>query len=259
MLGKKQSISNADWIKAMTNAKVAVSKSEITTLAEATINNIKEKAKNKKVAFAWSGGKDSIILAQLCKEAEIIDCMIGICNLEYPAFMAWIEENKPEELEIINTGQDMAWLKKHQDMLFPDSKKAARWFSVVQHVAQTKYYKKHNLDMLLVGRRKADGNFVGKSDNIYTNGKGVCYYSPLAVWTHEQSLAYIAHNNLPLPPIYDWENGYKCGTHPWPARQHVGNAENGWREIYSIDPNIVRNAALHIESAKVFLETENLV
>ena len=73
----------------------------------------------------------------------------------------------------------MEWLKKHPDMLFPDkSNKAAQWFHIVQHRGQARYYKEHQLEILLLGRRKADGNYVGK-DNIYTNSAGITRYSLL--------------------------------------------------------------------------------
>ena len=109
--------------------------------------------------------------------------------------------------------------------------------------------------MLLLGRRRADGNYVGKGDNIYTNSQGVTRYSPLSDWTHEQVLAYIHYYNLAMPPIYDWKNGYLCGTHPWPARQWTGSTENAWSEIYEIDSSIVNEAAEYFESAKAFLKT----
>ena len=182
--------------------------------------------------------------------------MIGICNLEYPDFLAWIQENKPENLEIINTGQDMDWLAKHTEMLFPtDSKAASRWFSIVQHRAQAKYYKAHDLDMILLGRRRADGNYCGKGENIYTDSKGVTRYSPLAGWKHEAVLAYIHYYNVPLPPIYGWPNGYLCGTHPWPARQWTGSEEKGWAEVHQIDPKIVAEAARKFPGAKKFLKS----
>ena len=117
---------------------------------------------------------------------------------------------------------------------------------------RSKYVKENNIDILLLGRRKADGNFVGGDKKIYTNSKGVTRYSPLADWRHEDILAYIYYNKLKLPPIYDWYNGYKCGTHPWPARQWTGG--NGWKEIYDIDRNIVILAAEYIKSAKEFLK-----
>jgi hypothetical protein len=191
--------------------------------------------------------------------------MLAVCNLEYPAFIKWVEANKPAGLETINTGQDIEWLVANPKMLFPDAakkdparKKEAstltnRWFAIVQHRAQAQYFKKRNLDVLMLGRRRADGNYVGFGTNIYTNDNGVTRYSPISHWTHEQLLAYIAYNKLPLPPIYDWPNGFKCGTHPWPARQHIDSVESAWSEIYTIDPSIVHDAAVHFESAKKFL------
>lgn len=116
----------------------------------------------------------------------------------------------------------------------------------------TPYFKEHDVDILLLGRRKADGNFVGRGKNMYTDGKGVIRYSPLADWRHEDILAYIHYNELPLPPIYDWHNGYKCGTHPWPARQWTKG--NGWAEVYDIDPTIIESAAEYIPAAADYLK-----
>lgn len=252
ILGKKQSIKNEDWIEAVEQIEQLVECSELDELVDQTIIGIKEKTADKKTAYAWSGGKDSLVLGELCRKAGINNSMIGVCDLEYPAFMSWVQEYKPENLEIVNTGQNIEWLEKHPEMLFPqDSKLAARWFSVVQHKAQTQYYKNHELDMLLLGRRRADGNYCGKGSNIYTDSKGVTRYSPLAGWSHEAVLAYIHYYQVPIPPIYEWYNGYLCGTHPWPARQWTQNA---WEEIYDIDPEVVKEAAGHIQGAKQYLQ-----
>lgn len=254
-LGRKQSIKNSDWFEAIKEIEQTVSREEIDMLAENTILEIKTFSDGKRSAYAWSGGKDSIVLEKLCERAGIKDSLIGVCNLEYPAFMAWIDAHKPERCEIINTGLNLDWLAKHTEMLFPqDSSKAARWFSLVQHKAQRSYFKSHDLDVLILGRRRADGNFVGRGTTAYTDGHGVTRYSPLADWRHEDVLAYIHYNNLPIPPIYDWKNGYLCGTHPWPARQYTGSVEDGWKEIYDIDPSIVESASEKIESARRFLE-----
>lgn len=257
MLGRKQNISNSEWLNAMKDIESIISKKELDKKVKSTVSEIKKKTKGKKSAFAWSGGKDSLVLEKICYMAGITDCVLVICNLEYQAFLAWVEKYKPECLEIINTGQDMKWLINHQHMLFPqNSKTAAQWFHIVQHRGQAKYYKEHNLDMILLGRRKADGNYVGKGDNIYTNSQGVTRYSPLSDWSHEEILGFIHYYNVPLPPIYEWENGYYCGTHPWPARQWTGSIENGWKEIYQIDKSIVEDAAQYIPSAKAFLQRQ---
>lgn len=255
MLGRKQRIKNEEWVTAFENIEDVVSQSETNKLAKKTISAIKAAVKGKRAAYAWSAGKDSIVLGKLCEQAGITECLIGVCDLEYPAFMAWINENKPVKCEIINVGLGLGWLAAHENMLFPqDSATAAKWFSLVQHKAQRQYFKDHDLDMLLLGRRRADGNYTGKGSNIYTDGNGVTRYSPLADWTHEHILAYIHYNKIPLPPIYGWKNGFLCGTHPWPARQWTGSIDNGWQEVYEIDPLIVQLAAEKIESAKRFLD-----
>lgn len=257
VLGKKQRIQNSDWIDTFGKIEQLVTKKELDQLIEKTVKEIKKKTKGKKTAYAWSGGKDSLVLGEICQRAGITPCVIVICNLEYQAFIKWVEAHKPPELSIINTGQDMKWLVAHPQMLFPqDSKFAERWFQIVQHRGQAKYYKEHELDLILLGRRRIDGNYVGKGDNIYTNGQGVTRYSPMSDWTHEQVLAYIHYYNLEMPPIYDWKNGYLCGTHPWPARQCTGSLENTWSEIHEIDPSIVEGAAEYFQSAKDFLERQ---
>lgn len=256
ILGRKQRIKNSEWLNAMENIESLVSKKDLESLVKKTVADIKRKTKGKKAAFAWSAGKDSLVLGQICHMAGINACVLVVCNLEYPAFLKWVEANKPPELEIINTGQDLRWLSNHPHMLFPqDSKTAAQWFHIVQHRGQARYYKDHELDVLLLGRRRADGNYVGRGENIYTNGQGVTRYSPLSEWSHEQVLAFIHYYNVALPPIYEWKNGYLCGTHPWAARQWTGSVENGWKEVYEIDRSVVKEAAEHIPSAKAFLES----
>ena len=256
VLGRKQRIKNSDWIDTFRRIDQLVSKKELDQLVVKTVEDIKKKTKGKKAAYAWSGGKDSLVLGEICQKAGIIPCILVVCNLEYKAFIEWAESHKPPELSVINTGQNIKWLAAHINMLFPqDSKFATRWFQIVQHRGQTKYYKENRLDMLLLGRRRADGNYVGKGENIYTNKQGITRYSPMSDWTHEQVLAYIYYYNLEMPPIYDWKNGYLCGTHPWPARQWTGSVENAWAEVYKIDSSIVTEAARYIQSANDFLES----
>lgn len=256
ILGRKQRIKNSEWIEAFAKIDQVVSQKELDQLVDKTVKEIKKKTEGKKAAYAWSGGKDSLVLGEICRMAGISLCVLVICNLEYKVFIEWVEAHKPPELEIINTGQDMKWLAAHPQMLFPqESKTAAQWFHIVQHRGQAKYYKEHELDIMLLGRRRADGNYVGNGDNIYTNGQGVTRYSPLSDWSHEEILAFIYYYGVELPPIYDWKNGYLCGTHPWPARQWTGSVENAWAEIYEIDGSIVTEAVEHIQSAKEFLDS----
>ncbi len=256
ILGRKQRIKNEYWMEVLGKIEELVTREELDKQVNKTVSEIKKRTKGKKVAFAWSGGKDSLVLEKVSQMAGIQSCVLVICNLEYQAFKDWVEAHKPPELEIINTGQDMKWLASHPQMLFPkESKTAAQWFHIVQHRGQTKYYKEHELDIMLLGRRRADGNYVGKGDNIYTNGQGVTRYSPLADWSHEEILAFIHYYGVELPPIYGWKNGYLCGTHPWPARQWTGTEAEGWAQIHEIDSGIVRDATIYFPGARKYLNS----
>jgi hypothetical protein len=129
VLGRKQRIKNSDWIETFDRIEQLITKKELDQLVDKTVQDIKAKTKGKKAAYAWSGGKDSLVLGEICRRAGISSCVLVISNLEYKAFTQWVEDNKPPELSIINTGQDIKWLVTHPHMLFPqDSKYAAQWF-----------------------------------------------------------------------------------------------------------------------------------
>lgn len=250
---KKQATTQRDWTDIVSKIKTIVPKSEIDAKIKSSVIDIEKMTSGKKVAYSWSGGKDSIALRFVCEKAGIKDCVFVYCDLEYAAFMEWVNKNKPKGCSMVNTHQDLKWLSNHKEMLFPqNSSIAGKWFKIVQHKGQENYYKENNLDMLILGRRKQDGNYTGKN-GIYTNAKGITRYSPLYLWKHEDVLALIAWYNLPIPPIYEWKNGYLCGTHNWAARQWTGSIENGWAEVYEIEPEIVYEASGYFDSAKEFL------
>lgn len=267
LLGKKQSISHEQFVNSYRNITSIVSKQELDNLIDRTVEDIKTKTKGKRSAYAWSGGKDSIALQGVCELAGVMPCVFGMTNLEFPDFLRWITDNMPHELEVINTRQDITWLHKNPNMLFPqNSTISAKWFSSVQHKAQREFYLKRKLDLIILGRRIGDGNFVGRNgENIYTS-KGVTRFSPIATWRHEDIFAYLHYYKVswedyqakpyrsPLPPIYVWPRGFRVGTGPWAARMWTDSIEHGWEETWKIDKQVVKEAASYIQSAWEFVK-----
>lgn len=258
ILGRKKGIDNDLWLEAVRDIETLVSFPELKAAEQAAIQDIRNKTHGKRAAYAWSGGKDSLVLADICAKAGVDMCMFAHSNLEYPAFLRWCMLNKPDGCTVINTGQDLNWLAERPEMLFPHGDSLWKWYQIVQRKAFTEYFFAHNLDMLLVGHRKADGNVVG-ADNVIAKKSGEVRYAPLADWPHEMILAYIHYYRLPLPPIYGWKNGYKCGTHPWPSRMHTASVEQGFAEVWEIDPHIVMTAAQVLPSAKEFLQKRGVL
>lgn len=256
-LPRKQVSDQKAWLECLARIDDLVSKEHIEDLIDRTVERIKADTRGKRAAFAWSGGKDSLVVQYLCREAGINDCVFGMTNLEYPAFLKWATDYMPDELEVINNGLDLNWLAENPQMLFPQHNRiAAKWFRVVQHAAQAEYFKKQRLDILVMGRRLADGNYCGpKNANAYRNRQGVVRYSPIYRWTHEEVLRFITYHGIQLPPNYFWPRGFRVGTGPWPARQWTDGIWHGWSEIWDIDQGIVHQAAGVIPSAREFLES----
>ncbi len=253
MIGRKQNTDNRAWLAAVACIEQLIPRAELERLVTATLEDMQRVAAGKNAAFAWSGGKDSIVLAHLCGRVGIRQSMISISDLEYPAFVAWINEHHPDGCTFMNTGLDLEWLRDNPEALFPPMNYYRSQNALLRQ--QDRYYHGQRLDMMVFGRRVADGNFVGKQTNLYTDAKGRTKYNPIAYWSHEHILAYIHYYALPLPPIYRWADGYRIGTHPWFDRPYIDrDYPKGWAQIYAIDPSIVHGAAAYIESARRFLE-----
>lgn len=261
MLGRKQAITHEEFLAALARIEQIVPREVYQHRKAAAVAHVRAVTAGKRAAFGWSGGKDSIALQAVCTAAGIEACVFGMSDLEYPAFLRWVTDHMPPALEVINNRWDLDWLAKRADeMLFPQTSTiAAKWFRGIQHYAQETYFRRHNLDLLILGRRKADGNFCG--DGYCYTAKGVTRFSPLAEWTHEEVLASLVYEGWAnkLPPFYGWPRGFRCGTHAWPARQWCSSIAHGWAEVYSIDRGIVIEAARKIDSAKRFLDSKGAI
>ncbi|MFE7965391.1 phosphoadenosine phosphosulfate reductase family protein [Streptomyces cellulosae] len=254
-LARKQGLADsATWLAARRTARQTWPDHALDMLIDRTVTQIRATCAGKRAGYAWSGGKDSIALDWLCRQAGIDECVLGISNLEFPAFLTWVTDNMPPGLTVINTGLSLAWLRERPHMLFPQGVNGSKWFPLINHKAQEQFFKQQRLDVLLLGRRHADGNYTGpKGSVLYTNAKGITRYSPIAHWSHEAVFALIERENLPMPPCYDWPRGYQVGTGAWPARQWTHNVDHGFEEVWQIDPDVVRHAATELPQAADWL------
>lgn len=250
-LGRKQGIRDqAAWQAAFTAARTLWPDAKLSGLVDRTATAIAARCRGRDAAVAWSGGKDSLALAHCAALAGVTECVLAISALEYPAFLQWVTDHMPDGLTVLSTGQDLDWLARNPRMLFPQGADGARWFTIVNHRGQDLYCKQNNVDVLLLGRRRADGNYTGPpGSDEYTSRKGVTRYSPLASWPHEAVFALIAQQQISLPPCYGWPRGFQVGTGSWPARQWTDSHDHGWSEVWQIDPGVVRGAAARIPEA----------
>ena len=254
ILGRKQSSKNADWIQAFEHIEELISPEEVKDYADEALSEIRRATNGKKAAYAYSAGKDSIVLADLCEKAGVTTGYFAYCDLDYPAFVAWVKKHKPAGVQMMHTGYGLDWLYHHQNLIFAEGILGQRWHQISQRGPFTRMFFDNHLDLLLMGHRTIDGNFCGPDGYIWKSS-GEVRFSPLRAWPHEALLGYIHYNALPLPPIYGWKDGWVQGTHAWPEREFCSqDIMKGYREIYEIDPSIVLDAAKKIPSARRFLE-----
>ena len=254
-LGRKQSSKNADWLYAMENIERLISREEVNDFAEKAVADVRRESAGIKAAYAWSGGKDSIVLGDICEKAGIETGYFAYSELDYPEFVCWCMEHKPDGVIPINTGYDLEWLSRHQNLIFAEGQLGQRWHIINQRGPFTDMFFDNGLDILVVGHRVIDGNVCG-ADGYIRKKSGEVRYAPLANWPHEAILGYIHYNHLSMPPIYDWKDGFVIGTHAWPEREFCKSVTQGYQEVYDIDRSIVENAALVLSSARHFLERE---
>jgi 3'-phosphoadenosine 5'-phosphosulfate sulfotransferase (PAPS reductase)/FAD synthetase len=256
MLGRKQWETQDRFLAAERTCTNTIARQHIDNLIDRTIEEMKPVLHGKRYGLAWSGGKDSVAV-ELCLRLGFPACpsaMGKTHDLEYPAFMAFVTNNMPEDFVVYNNGKDLKWLSQNLQYLFPkDAKTAMYWFKNTQHRAYALFTKAKRLDYVITGRRKLDTNNCG-TNGLLSNRKGVTTYSPIRNWTHEEVLACMKHYNLPRAPFYDWPNGFVVGSGSWPARQWTGSEHQGWAQVYAIDPSVVQSAAKLIPNAEKYMQ-----
>ena len=62
IIGKKQTSSNADFVKAWNEIESLVSREEAQAIVDKAVADIRRQTAGKRAGYAWSGGKDSLAL-----------------------------------------------------------------------------------------------------------------------------------------------------------------------------------------------------
>lgn len=256
-LKRKQDSKNEEWVLAIANIRSSDAYAVIDDKAEKTIALLRQMlGRYPNAAYGWSGGKDSLVLERLCCAAGIQKSVfVTSRELDYPAFLAWVEEHKPSGGNTIDIPVGFSYLKKNPSMLFPTPSILPKWYAIIQHKGQRRFYAEQKLDVLMLGRRKADGNYIrGNVESLYMHESHKCRIcAPIADWTHEDVLAFLCKHNVPMPPIYDFPDGYRQGTHLWPCRLSLGDEQKNWAELFSFAPEIVIKASKYLGGATHFL------
>ena len=256
VLKAKHYNSQSQWMEVWNNYKEYRTPEEIDLLIKETVHEIKTVCTGKSAAYAWSGGKDSIALQIVCEEAGIKRGFCCYNNLYFTDSIKFFFANRPEGVTMWDSGEDERWLAQHPRFLFP--KGVAHHWNVQTHLRyQPIYCAKNKIDILMMGKRTQDGNFVSH-ELVYTNGKGVSVYCPIRNWKHEDVICAIRYRNKNLSPLYFTENGFHYGDTKFAVMSPTKGetVSDAWARIYKIEPEkVVRSAEAGIPSAIAYLKS----
>jgi len=202
--------------------------------------------------IAWSGGKDSIVVAHLMREFGIRKavCEVSFC---FPGDV--VEYRKISNFLGLETtfteGLNDDWLKRNPKFIFPKMKYGQQFYAARQQATVKRAAQGHT--GYITGRRTQE-NMVPSM--CYTNKNGTVTVHPLRTWTSIEVWQYIKHFELPYPSIYLSPLGRAEGATPWcNINTSKYNRATCWKMVYDHDPVFFRNhLAQHYDEAREALK-----
>ena len=222
---------------------MAVSK-ELQKKIDQSIKLLKVACKGKQVEVAYSGGKDSDVILQLAKEAEIDFVPIyKMTTIDPPGTIQHAKEN----------GCEIRRPEKTFFQLVREKGLPSRFTRFC--CAYLKEYK--IMDNAIIGVRRAESTKRAKrykeptQCRIYRNGEHVNQIYPILEWTNDDVKNYILDRGIRCHPLYYDENGdfqvRRLGCIGCPL---VSKAKEDFKKY----PRFVK---AYIEAARVFIDCKS--
>ena len=257
---RKSVMTNADFLKMQEEISNLVSRETILAKAHETAREIEQLTRGKRWGIGWSGGKDSLALAYcagLVSKARntVTRGVLGMSQgLEYFRFEREMQRMKPQGIDLVRSPQDLHFVRANPNMLFPtEGRYITRWYQIKHIWCQEQWCKNNSMEMMLLGRRRAEGNYIGTGPCGTHVKDGVTLYCPLRHWSHADVLALLYYERIALPEVYSWPDGFLYGPGSWAATPFPNHGVNSWQYVFDRDPDVVRNAATVLPSAREFL------
>ncbi len=204
--------------------------------AAAKANLVKALKTGSKPLVAFSGGKDSIVVAHMANQ-------LGVSN--YVCETSFYFDKQLQSIKSIanhlginpvyKNSLDLAWLYKNRDLIFSSDTKRRAWsFSVRQQRTVKRQAKLIGAGIQIFGRRTEENSVKAA---IYQTEHGLqCH--PIRDWREQDVWEYFYKYGIPIPFIYSTEFGKIEGNAPFYTlnSKNCGGVNAAWKICSSIDP-----------------------
>jgi 3'-phosphoadenosine 5'-phosphosulfate sulfotransferase (PAPS reductase)/FAD synthetase len=202
--------------------------------------------------IAFSGGKDSIVTAHLCRQHGILKSITEQSFMFTRSLSQTKAIGKSLGLDMaFESGLSWEWLEDNQAFCAPPMHLQSKLYAMRQQKTVKRMAKVNGFTGVAYGRRLQE-NTVKAS--IYQTADGQFQCHPLRTWKTQDIWTYIHSNKLSFPDLYQHEIGKKEGfTHFLLPPEHFDGCV--WKAIYNYEPAVVQRMATFHAPARRYLET----
>jgi 3'-phosphoadenosine 5'-phosphosulfate sulfotransferase (PAPS reductase)/FAD synthetase len=196
--------------------------------------------------LAYSGGKDSVVVAHIIKEAGLMPYVKdAVCETSF-YLDKQLEDIKglAKQLEWDVTYKDSLgwdWIRRHPEVLFSNDPRVRGWsFAQRQQKTVADYARNHGNDAIIFGRRTQENTVP----NPLYYKKQAKHWSchPIREWSTRNVWDYFKLFSIPVPWVYTNAFGNYSGNSPFYSlrARYVGGVDEAWALVTALDPNINR-------------------
>lgn len=203
-----------------------------------------------KILIAYSGGKDSIVVAHMAMELGLTK---AVCEISYCSSKQISDFKKTAgQLMLDVTYKDSLswdWLARHPQWVHGPLAKAGGFYALRQQKTIKSHAAKGNYQGVIYGRRTEENSVRAP---VYQTKDGMNHCHPIREWKTHEVWAYIHANNIHFPGIYHHPIGKKEGNTPL-NRLPQEHWPNPWATLHSYDPEFVKNFIPFNADARAFV------
>ena len=230
---------------------------DISVKVEIAINRIASvKRRYPYMEIAFSGGKDSIVVAHLAREHHGINTGVMDTSLYFERDLDdYRLAGKQLGIDLDITNQlDWNWITINPEFIFMPKKLLGRYYGLRQQKSIRKHWLAHDKPCLLLGRRTEE-NSVSGAFSSRSDGMKQCF--PIFDWSGDDVWQYIVDNNLFYPNIYRNRIGKIEGATSWPEISLERWSDFGEDPLPLIDnyqPGLLKDLAQYSEPVRRYLD-----